>query len=402
MDKRAFVVVFTVLILFSINSQVFGEPGDKIDISKYLNTEGLPFESDFAEVRQTDKIIFEIGKDMTVHVKHVIVGGAWPPSEPKVIEMLPGKHSNLEVTDEDGDYLRPMGFAGETFEEAEYIIAGQKAFKAYDLVAEYDLENFLEVNEYGLWTKYFKFPHDVMIYIDEDVELVFVNSRPVDMTDADGVNCMGCEMKLEFFDNQESIKKVITINENKFEEYSNMGEEFVVEFLSDGEITDINFIEELNYLAFNANRENQLYLLKIPLDLLLSPYHVYLTETGQDILLESDQIRKTEYGQTDTHANLSFRSNAEGIISIVGSTEQEHERLLEQIEKKIPVKTEPEANTELESNMMNDNKQIEQLYENWGETNSNKDENIDNTIIFVIIGIVAVIIVGIIIKLKKN
>ena len=395
-------IVFTVLVFFSINSQVFGESSDKIDISKYLDVDGFPFSSDFAEVRQTDKLIFEIGKDMTVHVKHVIVGDAWSPLEPKLIKMLPGKHSNLELRDQDGDYLRPLGFVGETFEEAEYIIAGQKAYKAYDLHASYDLENFLELSDDGLWIKHFEFPHDVMIFIDEDVELVFINSRPVDVSDAKGVNCIGCNMTIEFFDNHESIKKVITKNENKFEEYSDTGEEFVIEFLSDGEIPEINFIEELNYLSFNANRENQLYLLKIPLDLLLSPYHVYLTVTGQEILVDSDQIRKTEYKQTDTHANLSFRSNAEGIISIVGATEQEHKKLLEQIEKRIQVKTESESKTESELNTMKNDEAIEQLYENWGETNSNKNENIDNTIIFVIIGIIAVIIIGIIIKLKKN
>jgi len=397
--KSIFCGIFTILLVFSINSQVYGESNEQIDISRYLDVDGNPFKSDFAEVIQTDKMIFEIGKDMTVNVKHVIVGGAWSPLEPKLIKMLPGKHSNLELTDEDGDYLRPMGFVGETFEESEYIIAGQKAYKSYDLHASYDLENFLELSDDGLWTKGFEFPHDVMIYIDEDVEVVFINSRPVDMSDAKGVNCIGCNMKLEFFDNQESIKKVISINENKFDEYSNIGEEFVIEFLSDGEITDINFIEELDYLAFNANRENQLYLLKIPLDLLLSPYHVYLTETGQDILVESDQIRKTEYKQTDTHANLSFRATTEGIISIVGATEQEHEKLLEQIEKRAPI---IQSESKTESTPMNDDNQIEQLYENWGETNSNEDENVDNTIIFVIIGIMAVIIVGIIIKLKKN
>ncbi|MBT4325653.1 MAG: hypothetical protein HOD60_01920, partial [Candidatus Nitrosopelagicus sp.] len=144
MYKSIFCGIFTILLLFSINSQVYGESNERIDISKYLDKDGNAFVSDFAEVRQTDKIVFEIGKDTTVHVKHIIVGDTWQPDEPKVIKMLPGKHSNLEVTDEDGDYLRPIGFVGETFEEAEYIIAGQKTFAAYDLVAEYDLENFLE------------------------------------------------------------------------------------------------------------------------------------------------------------------------------------------------------------------------------------------------------------------
>jgi hypothetical protein len=382
-----------------MNSQVFGQSNEQIEISEYYEIDG--FESGFGTVIQTDKIVFEISKNADVHVKHIIVGSKWNPDQPKLIKMLPGKHSNLQVTDEDGDYMRPMGFIGETFEDAEYIIAGQKAFRALDLVAEYDLENYLELKEYGLWEKHFKFPHDIEIFIDEDIELAFVNSRPIDVSDAEGVNCIGCDMRLEFFDEPAMVKKVITKTENKFEEFSNTGKEFVVEFLSDGDITDINFIKELNYLSFNANRENQLYMVKIPLELLLSPYHVYLTETGQDILLESDQIRKTEYKQTDTHANLSFRATAEGIISVVGATEMEHKKLLEQLERLTP-KVKIESESKIESNTLNDDSQIQDLYENWGETGSNKDENLDNTVIFVIIGIVAVIIIGIIIKIKKN
>ena len=127
MYKSIFCGIFTILLVFSINSQVYGESNERIDISKYLDKDGYAFLSDFAEVRQTDKIVFEIGKDTTVHVKHIIIGDTWQPHEPKVIKMLPGKHSNLQVADEDGDFLRPIGFVGETFEESEYIIAGQKA-----------------------------------------------------------------------------------------------------------------------------------------------------------------------------------------------------------------------------------------------------------------------------------
>ena len=79
LDIRAFVFVFTVLILFSINSQVYGESNERVDISESLNSDSFPFESDFAEVRQTDKLIFEVGKDTTVHVKHVIIGDTWGP-----------------------------------------------------------------------------------------------------------------------------------------------------------------------------------------------------------------------------------------------------------------------------------------------------------------------------------
>ena len=400
MYKSIFCGIFTILLVFSINSQVYGESNERIDISKYLDKDGKAFLSDFAEVKQTDKIIFEIGKDTTVHVKHIIVGDTWQPHEPKVIKMLPGKHSNLQVTDEDGDYLRPIGFVGETFEEAEYIITGQKTYAAYDLVAEYDLENFLELND-GLWTKHFEFPHDVMIYVDDEVEIVFANSRPVDISDAGGVNCVGCNILIEFFDNSESITKTVMRADTRFEEISNTGEEYSVEFLSDGVIGELNFIDELNYLSFDVNQENQLFLIKIPLDLLLSPYHVFLSAFDQDVLVDSDQIRKSEYEQNTTHANLSFRANMEGVIHIVGSTEMEHEKLLDQLEKRIP---EPAKETieDVNDEKLDDTTK-EQLFEDWGDTSSNVNNNEDNTMIFVIIGgAVIAVIIGIVIKLKKN
>ena len=402
MYKSIFCGIFTILLVFSINSQVYGESNERIDISKYLDNNGETFASDFAEVRQTDKIVFEIGKDTTVHVKHIIIGDTWHSHEPKVIKMLPGKHSNLQVVDEDGDYLRPMGFVGETFEESEYIIAGQKAHAGYDLVAEYDLENFLELND-GLWTKNFDFPHDVMIHVDDEVEIIFANSRPVDISDAGGVNCMGCNILIEFFDNPEPITKTVIRTDTRFEEISNTGEEYSVEFLSDGVIGELNFIDELNYLSFDVNQENQLFLIKIPLDLLLSPYHVFLSEIDQDILVDSDQIRKSEFEQNATHANLSFRANTEGVIHIVGSTEMEHEKLLDKLEKRIPEPAKETIENVKQSDEKLDDTTKEQLFEDWGDTSSNVNNNEDNTMVFVIIGgVVIAVIIGIVIKLKKN
>ena len=330
------------------------------------------------------------------------MGDTWSPDEPKLIKMLPGKHSNLQVADEDGDFLRPIGFVGETFEEAEYILAGQKSHTAYDLVAEYDLENFLELND-GLWTKHFDFPHDVIIHVDDEVELIFANSRPVHISGAEGVNCMGCNILIEFFDNTEPITKTVIRTDTKFEEISNTGEEYSVEFLSDGAIGELNFIDELNYLSFNVNQENQLFLIKIPLDLLLSPYHVFLSEVDQDILVDSDQIRKSEFEQNVTHANLSFRANMEGVIHIVGSTEMEHEKLLDRLEKRIPEPAKETIDVVKQSDEKLDDTTKEHLFEDWGDTSSNVNNNEDNTMIFVIIGgAVIAVIIGIVIKLKKN
>ena len=396
--SKGIFVAFFVLLLFSMNTQVFAESGNEIDISEYFEHED--FVSGTGEVIETSKLVFEIGKHNDVHVKHIVEGLKWGPDDPKLIKTLPGKHSNLQVTDEDGDYLRPIGFVGETFEKSEYVIVGQKPFGGFDLIVEYDLENFLELSEDGIWTKEFIFPYDVMIYFDEEIELIFANSRPVDISTAKGINCLGCSIAIEFFDNSDPIIKKIINSENKFEEISNSGQEYTVEFLTDGEIGDLNFIEELDYLAFSVSKENQIVSVKIPSELLLSPYSVYLTENDQDILAETDKIRKTEYGHTDTFSNVSFKTQKEGIIHVVGATEEEHEKMLQRLESR---------NTQIEnesSQISNQNERevVEdprvELYETWGE--NNVEENNNNTIIFIIIGIIVAAIIAFVVKLKRN
>jgi len=403
LNKKIFVAVFTIIILFSSNTQVFAEPGEKIDISKYYDMDGRPWTywtAEPAEVIQTDKILFEVGKHGDVRVKHMIVGKVWHPEQPKLIEMLPGKHSNLEITDEEGDYLRPGGFVGETFEDAKYIIAGQKPFGAYDLVAEYDLENFMELSEDGLWTKHFVFPHNVMILFDDEIKNIFVNSRGIDISGVGGINCMGCDLRVGYFDDDEPIIKKVVKTENKLEEISNTGEEFVLEFFSDGQIDKVKYIEELNYFTFNVNKENQLVWIKIPLDLLLSPYHVYLTDFDQEMLSESDKIRNSEFSQTETHANLSIQPRTEGIVHVVGSTEVEHMKQLEALEKRNqPAVSEAKADVKADVKEEVENT-TEMFYESWENTGTNTND--DDTMLFVIVGILAVIIIGIIIKLKKN
>ena len=384
-----------------MNYQGYSESEEKINISKYLDKDGLPFLSEFAEVRETDKLIFEVGKDSKIRVKHVIIGDAWTKENPKVIKMLPGKHSNYDVRDQEGDLLRPIGFVGDTIENSEYIIAGQKALKAYDLLASYDLENYLELSDGGLWTKEISFPHDVEVYFDEDIELIFVNSRPIDLSEQKGINCMGCQILLEFFDEEKIIEEKIIRTENKFEEITDIGEEFTIEFLTDGKIENFNYIEELDYFSFYVGEKNQLITAKIPLELLLTPYSIYHTDKDQEVLVETDKIRKTEFLQTDTFGNVSFRPTEEGYIHIVGATKENHEKFLERmtsqgkiIEEKLE---ESSAEEKAESTIEKDD-----LYENWGVTPEENDT--DNTSLFAIIAgvVIAAIIGGIIIKIKKN
>ena len=396
MEKKVLFIIFSI-VLVSISPQVFAEK----DLDELLKEKN-------AVLIEQQQIIFEVGKYSDVRVKHVIETGAWNVDRPRIIEMLPGVHSNLSVVDEDGDRLSST-HEEETFEDSKYIILNQKLGN-YDLIAEYDLENFMELKN-GLWGKNFLFSSDVMIMVDEDIELIFVNSRPIDVGDAKGINCIGCGMTLEYFHDESMYVKEILGVEKKFD----------IEFLSNEKISDIEFIEGgTQLLNFNVKDNDQLFVLKIPLEFFLNPYEVYFTEKDDTSLDQVDKIRKTEFSQNETHVNLSFRTSGEGTVSIVGATPEEHQKKLEQIEKikSREVKSEkieeekglalPIPGTKAASELASQSSQTDE--EKMDELSFAEElkkgpiQNSENDMtIMIIVGIViAGIIGGVVLKLKKN
>ncbi len=384
--NKNFPLIALTILLISISPQVFAQ-----------NDLGLLVE------QQT--IVLEIGRHSDIHVKHIIETGAWNPDRPRIIEILPGLHSNVSVKDEDGDRLN-FSYDGETFEESKYIILNQKNGN-YDLIAEYDLENYLEL-ENGLWKQDVKFSFDVMLMIDEEIDLIFVNSRPIDMSDAKGINCVGCFMTLNIIDNQDIISPKITINDSI---------DFSIDILSNEKISEFNFIGgENKILSFNVESDDQLFVLKIPFGLLLNPFEVYFTEKEDVNLEQKDKIRKTEFKQESSHVSISFRTEGEGTVSIVGTTQEQHQKNLEQIQKRIEAEIESKPIVEKEKGIAIPIPGTG-AYEKWKAENevqkptfsfaddleNKKIESTENyTVIYIILGIISAIIIAVIIKIKKN
>jgi hypothetical protein len=366
---------------------------------------------------EQQSIVFEVGKQSDVRVKHVIETGAWSENRPRIIEIFPGAHSNLTVVDEDGDRLS-FSYDKETFEESKYIILNQKLGN-YDLIVEYDLENYMELKD-GLWRKDINSPFDVIVMVEDDLELIFANSRPIDLSDAKGINCIGCQITLEYFNVEKNIMKEIGTDEEKFE----------IKLLSNGDIFQVEFIEGGNQiervtqlLNFDVKDMDQIFILTIPHENFLNPYDVYFTEKDDTSLDQLDKIRKTEFSQDETHVNLSFRTFGEGIISIVGATPEEYQKRLEQIEdiKSREVETKmveekergvalpipgTKAGEELAAqyNEKNDGEQSETLSfaEKLEQGQTQNSEN-DIMIVAIISGIIAAVIIGgVVLKLKKN
>ena len=396
MEKKFLFIIFSI-VLISISPQVFAQ--DDLD-ALLAEKNGLLVEQ--------QKIILEVGKYSDVQVKHVIEAGGWNMDRPRIIEIIPGSHSNLTVVDEDGDRLN-FSHDAETFEDSKYIILNQKLGN-YDLIAKYTLDDFMELKD-GLWTKELKFGNDVTVMIEDDIGLIFANSRPIDVSDAKGINCIGCFMTLEYFDVEKFSSEEVFLSTDKF----------TIDFLSNGKISNIEFIEGgTQLLNFNVNDKDQLLVLKIPLEYLLNPYDVYFTENDDTSLDQIDKIRKTEFSQDDTHVNVSFRTSGEGIVSIIGATPEEHQKKLEQIEsvKAREVKNEPvgqekglalpipgtKAASELSSQFTQANEEKTNELSFAAELNNQTSNSEDNMTMIVIFSgiIIAGIIGGIIFKLKKN
>ena len=93
MEKKVLFIIFSI-VLISISPQVFAEE----------DLDSLLAEKNGVLIEQ-QQIIFEVGKYSEVRVKHIIETGAWNVDRPRIIEILPGAHSNVSVVDEDGDKL---------------------------------------------------------------------------------------------------------------------------------------------------------------------------------------------------------------------------------------------------------------------------------------------------------
>ena len=397
MEKKVLFIIFSI-VLISISPQIFAN--DELD--------ALLAEKNAVLIEQ-QQIIFEVGKHSDIQVKHVIEIGGWNADRPRIIEIISGTHSNLTVVDEDGDRLN-FSYNAETFEDSKYIILNQKLGN-YDLIAEYTLDNFMELKD-GLWAKELNFGEDVTVMIEDDIELIFANSRPIDVSDAKGINCIGCNMMLEYFDNEKFSSKEIFSGDDKF----------TIDFLSNGEISEIEFIRGgPQLLNFNVIEKDQLFVMKIPLEYLLNPYDVFFTEKDDTKLDQIDKIRKTESSQDETHVNVVFRTFGEGVVSIVGATPEEHQKKLEQIENikarevksagidkekglALPIPgTKAASELTAQSSQMNE-EEVDQLSFADELKKGPVQNSEDNTMILAIIAVavIAGIIGGVVFKLKKN
>ncbi len=241
-------------------------------------------------------ITINLGDQGDVHVTHEIKKARSVVH----VETIEGTLSNLNVTDIEGNKVE----FGTTGLES---ITGITIFSSQDDVfIEYDLDDVLSFDD-GLWSiNYFNLETTKIIF-PNDVDLLFVNDRPVLLHDASGITCYGrsqgaiCDASIDYVIDEPTMNIEIGWEDKKF----------LVGMRTLTEISSFNFDQPTKRINFDVNENNQLITLIIPLELLWSPYDVYLNE---------EKILKHEFFSNETHSWLNFRPENSGSIEIIGTT----------------------------------------------------------------------------------
>ncbi len=222
-----------------------------------------------------------------IHVVHEVQHS----STIRQMDMISGTIQDLKVKDVNGD-TKKYGVIGDNL--------GVTIFPSQEnIIVEYDLEDVLFLND-GVWAWDFFYPESVSFYFPDEIDLVFVNKRPVHIKDT-GIACHGCQMPLEYI-----IKEPIFLTEIEWGE-----KKFPVYIRTLDQINLLQFDQHIKRLSFETNKGNKFITLIIPLELLWNPYEVYF---------DNEIILQNEFSQNDTHIWLSFIPESAGVVEIIGTS----------------------------------------------------------------------------------
>ena len=223
-----------------------------------------------------------------VHVKHVVRSS----NLPRDLELILGTVSNISVTNEQGE------------EKLFSILGDNKGVlietSKEDSIIEYDLDDVLSQTD-DVWTWSFRYLETTSFIFPEEVDLIFVNERPVYFDENNGITCHGCQMVLEY-----SINEPKNFKNVKWED-----KEFVVEIRSHSDIDKFIFNQPTKSISFYISEKNRFVTTIIPLELLWEPYLVFL---------DDEKISQHKFNNNGTHVWLNVRPETTGEITIIGTT----------------------------------------------------------------------------------
>ena len=243
--------------------------------------------NDIIEKTKSKSVEVIIDKTGEIHVSHIIQSS----DSPKQVKLIDGTIRNLTLTNEEGKHVV------ETIDRNNSIVIFPSKM---DTIVEYKLEDVL-VQENNLWKLDFLYLDKTAFIIPEELDLVFVNNRPVNLDEKKGFTCHGCQMILEYsFEESKHLKNIVW-EEN----------EFVVEISTHSDFNDFRFDQSEKSINFDVLEENEFVTIVMPTEMLGGPYSVFLDE---------EKIIFHEYINNGTHVWLNMRPETSGEISIIGTT----------------------------------------------------------------------------------
>ena len=229
-----------------------------------------------------------IDSEGNIHVIHIINAA----KTPKQVDLIPGTVSEISITNEQGDE-KQVSVIGDN--NAILIMPSNEEstiqYKLEDVISEID----------GMWTWNFLYLQSTSFILPKEVDLLFVNERPVFLNDQKGIACHGCQMLLEYSTNELEI----------FENVKWEDEEFVVEITSNSNVENFIFDQPSKSMTFDVSEENRFVNTIIPLELLWGPYSVFL---------DDEKILFQEYFNNGTHVWVTMVPKTSGEITIIGTT----------------------------------------------------------------------------------
>lgn len=240
-----------------------------------------------------------INSSNEIHVKHVVINS----NLPKQIKLIDGTKTNLKVTDVEENEKQFGDIDGNN---RIIIFPSEK-----NIIIEYDLEDVLFLKD-NVWTLDFRYLQTTNFILPEELELIFVNNKPVYLGEKNGISCHGCQMTLEYSINEPKILKNIKYD----------SKDFLIEIRSFAEIDEFNFDKFTKSISFHANGEKQFVTTVVPLQLLPESYNV---------LVDNEKIFFHGYINNGTHVWINIRTDTTGTVSIIDaeSTNQENPNMLD-------------------------------------------------------------------------
>lgn len=230
----------------------------------------------------------EIDIKGNVHVKHIVSSS----TSTKQVELIDGNVENLVLFDKEGNE-QMLAVTGSNDSVLIFPSSG-------DLVIEYDLKDVLLLKN-NLWTWEFRYLQTTNFLIPEELDLIFLNDRPVYLYEKKGFSCHGCQIILEY-----AIGEPKNIFEVDWED-----KKFLVEIGTFADIDNFEFNQPTKEISFDVNDSNQFFTIVIPLELLWGPYA---------IIHDEKIIQFQDHRNNGTHVWINMRPDTVGETIITGTT----------------------------------------------------------------------------------